>query len=248
MQQSPMPSGEPMKTIGLIGGMSWESTALYYRLINQRVAERLGGLHSARILMHSVDFHEIERLQASGDWDRAGDQLAGIASGLEAAGADFLVLCTNTMHAVADRIRAATRIPFLHIADATAAPIKAAGMTTVGLLGTRFTMEQDFYRQQLADTHGIRLLVPPDPDREVVHRVIFEELCRGVLLSESRAEYVRIIGDLADNGAEAVILGCTEIGLLIEPKDVDYQLFDTAALHADAAAERALSGSQAGNS
>ncbi|HKL51086.1 MAG TPA: aspartate/glutamate racemase family protein [Wenzhouxiangellaceae bacterium] len=229
-----------MKTIGLIGGMSWESTVPYYRRINQRVAERLGGLHSARIIMHSVDFFEIERLQAAGDWDRAGDLLAAIARSLELAGADILVLCTNTMHVVADRIREAAGIPFLHIADATAEAVATAGMTSVGLLGTRFTMERDFYRGRLAKKHGIRVLVPSEPDREIVHRVIFDELCRGDFRRESRAEYVRIIDDLAANGAEAAILGCTEIGLLVRPEDVSVRLFDTAVIHAEAAARFAL--------
>lgn len=229
-----------MKTIGLIGGMSWESTLPYYRRINQQVAERLGGLHSARIILHSVDFFEVERLQAAGDWDRAGEMLAGIARGLERAGADLLVLCTNTMHIVADRIESATRIPLVHIADATAGAVAAAGMTTVGLLGTRFTMEQDFYRGRLERKHGIRVLVPPEPDRETVNRVIFEELCRGSLLPQSRSEYTRIISELAANGAEGVVLGCTEIGLLVKPGDVGVGLFDTAVIHADAAVVRAL--------
>lgn len=229
-----------LKTIGLIGGMSWESTVPYYRRINQRVAARLGGLHSARILLHSVDFFEIERMQSAGEWDRAGDMLAGIACGLERAGADLLVLCTNTMHVVADRIREETRVPFLHIADATAEAIATAGMTTVGLLGTRFTMERDFYRGRLAEARGLRVLVPAEPDREIVHRVIFDELCQGKVRPESRAEYGRIIADLAANGAEGVILGCTEIGLLVQPDDVGVQLFDTASIHADAAAAWAL--------
>lgn len=229
-----------LKTIGLIGGMSWESTVPYYRRINQRVAARLGGLHSARILMHSVDFFEIERMQSAGEWDRAGDMLAGIACGLERAGADLLVLCTNTMHVVADRIREETRIPFLHIADTTAEAIAAAGMSIVGLLGTRFTMERDFYSGRLAEAGGLSVLTPPESDREIVHRVIFDELCQGKVRPESRAEYVRIIADLAANGAEGVVLGCTEIGLLVQPDNVDVQLFDTASIHADAAAAWAL--------
>lgn len=229
-----------MKTVGLIGGMSWESTVPYYRDINQAVAARLGGLHSARILLHSVDFYEIEQLQAAGDWDRAGEILADIARGLERAGADFLVLCTNTMHVVADRIREATRIPLLNIADATAEAVAAAGMTKVGLLGTRFTMERDFYRGRLADKHGIHVLIPPESDRKIVHRVIFDELCRGSLRPESRAEYVRIIADLAANGAQGVVMGCTEIGLLVRQEDVAARLFDTAAIHAEAAARYAL--------
>jgi len=235
-------SSKAMKTIGLIGGMSWESTVPYYRHINQVVAARLGGLHSARILLHSVDFFEIERLQAADDWDRAGKLLAEVAVGLERGGADCLVLCTNTMHLIADAIREATRIPLLHIADATAEAVAAAGIATVGLLGTRFTMEQDFYRGQLVKHHDLGVRVPVRSDREIVHRVIFDELCRGAVEPASRAEYVRIIGDLAANGAEGVILGCTEIGLLVRSEDVDVPLFDTAAIHAEAAAHFALAG------
>lgn len=229
-----------LKTVGLIGGMSWESTVPYYRVLNRTVAERLGGLHSARVLLHSVDFHEVEVLQSEGRWDDAGDLLAAAARGLEAAGADFLVLCTNTMHKVAPAIEAAVGIPLLHIADATAVSIREAGLTTVGLLGTRFTMEEEFYRGRLADPHGLTTLVPDAADRVRVDRVIFEELCRGRIEEGSREAYRRIVAALVDEGAEGIVLGCTEIGLLLRPEDASVPLFDTAALHARAAALRAL--------
>ena len=225
-----------MKTIGLLGGMSWESTALYYREINEAVKERLGGLHSARLVLVSLDFHDVERLQQAGDWEAAGRLLADAARSLEAAGADFLVLCTNTMHRVADEIEGAVRIPLLHIADPTAEAIRAAGLSRVGLLGTRFTMEQDFYRERLRGRHGIDVLVPGEADREIVHRVIYDELCVGRLLDTSRAEYRRILGSLAAEGAEAVILGCTEITMLVGSADSPVPLFDTTSLHARAAA------------
>jgi aspartate racemase len=229
-----------MKTIGLIGGMSWESTVPYYRQINEAVKARLGGLHSARIVLYSVDFHEIEALQRSGDWAAAGRLLGEAARALKAAGADFLVLCTNTMHKVAADIEAASDLPLFHIADPTAAEIRRAGLSTVGLLGTRFTMEQVFYRDRLVERHGLRVLVPGDEDREVVHRIIYEELCLGVIEPASRAAYRRIIEDLVARGAQAVILGCTEISLLVGPDDAEVPLFDTTALHARAAAEEAL--------
>jgi len=229
-----------MKTIGLLGGMSWESTIPYYRQINERIKERLGGLHSARIVLYSVDFHDIETLQHAGDWEAAGAMLAGAARALQAAGADFLVLCTNTMHKVAARLEAAVPIPLLHIADPTAAAIQQAGFSTVGLLGTRFTMEEDFYRDRLRDRHGLRVLVPGPEDREIVHRVIYEELCLGVITAASCGEYRRIISALVSQGAQAVILGCTEISLLVSQEDSSVPLFDTTALHARAAAEEAL--------
>ena len=229
-----------MRTIGLIGGMSWESTVPYYRQINEAIKERLGGLHSAKLVLYSVDFHEIERLQHSGDWDAAGRVLADAARALEAAGADFLVLCTNTMHKVAQAIEVAASIPLLHIADPTAAQIKQAGHGIVGLLGTRFTMEQAFYRERLHERHGLRVVVADTRDREIVHRVIYEELCLGVVKVESRAEYQRILRGLASQGAQAVILGCTEISLLVSQQDSAVPLFDTAAIHARAAAEMAL--------
>lgn len=233
-------SNAAMKTIGLIGGMSWESTVSYYREINEAIKYRLGGLHSAKIVLYSVDFHEIELLQRAGDWDAAGEILAAAARSLQAAGADFLVLCTNTMHKVAAAIEQAVAIPLLHIADPTAAQIKSAGHTTVGLLGTRFTMEQAFYRERLETRHGLRVIVPNDADRATVHRVIYDELCLGVIKPESRAAYRQIMADMAAQGAEAIILGCTEISLLVGPQDVEVPLFDTTAIHARAAADRAL--------
>ena len=229
-----------MRTIGLIGGMSWESTLEYYRLINQGVAGRLGGLHSARCLLYSVDFAEIERLQSAGDWEATATILADAAARLERGGADFIVLCTNTMHIVADAITAAVSVPLLHIADATANAIRAAGVRTVGLLGTRFTMEQEFYLGRLRDQHGLTVVVPEASDRELVHSVIYTELCRGDIQPQSRAAYVAVIDRLAAMGAEAVILGCTEIGLLIRPADSPLRLFDTTRIHAEAAVERAL--------
>jgi aspartate racemase len=229
-----------MKTIGLIGGMSWESTIPYYRQINERIKERLGGLHSAKVALYSVDFHEIERLQHAGDWDAAGRVLADAARSLQAAGADFLVLCTNTMHKVAPAIEAAVDIPLLHIADPTAEAIRAAGVATVGLLGTRFTMEQAFYKDRLVETFGLTVLTPSEADRQVVHRIIYEELCLGRIRDESREEYRRIIAALVAQGAEAVILGCTEISLLVGPADATVPLFDTTALHALHAADAAV--------
>jgi len=228
-----------MKTIGLIGGMSWESTLPYYRQINELVKQRLGGLHSARIVLYSVDFHDIERLQHSGRWDEAGHLLAAAARSLEAAGADFLVLCTNTMHKVAPAIEAAVRIPLLHIADATAAEIRRTGLRRVGLLATRFTMEQDFYRRRLED-HGIGVIVPDAPDREVVHRVIYDELCLGSIRVDSRDRYREIIARLVGSGAEGIIFGCTEIGLLVSAADAPVPVFDTTAIHAANAVEFAL--------
>ncbi|MFV3410918.1 aspartate/glutamate racemase family protein [Pseudomonas nitroreducens] len=231
-----------MKTIGLIGGMSWESTIPYYRQINERIKERLGGLHSAKVALFSVDFHDIERLQHAGEWDAAGRVLADAARSLKAAGADFLVLCTNTMHKVAPAIEAAVDIPLLHIADPTAEAIRAAGVSTVGLLGTRFTMEQAFYKDRLVEKFGLKVLTPNEADRQVVHRIIYEELCLGRIRDESREEYRRIIGALVEQGAEAVILGCTEISLLVGAADSSVPLFDTTALHALHAADAALRG------
>lgn len=229
-----------MKTIGLIGGMSWESTVPYYRQINETIREHLGGLHSAKVILYSVDFHEIERLQHAGEWDAAGAMLADVARAVEAAGADFLVLCTNTMHKVAASIEAAVAIPLLHIADPTAAEIKRAGHGRVGLLGTRFTMEQAFYRDRLTERHGLDVLVPDVDDRDMIHRIIYDELCQGVVLPESRAEYRRIMADLVERGAQAIILGCTEISLLVGPDDSPVPLFDTTAIHARSAAQTAL--------
>lgn len=235
-----------MKTIGLIGGMSWESTIPYYRHLNEMVKTRLGGLHSAKLVLFSVDFQEIERLQQSGDWDQAGCLLADAAQALERAGAELLVLCTNTMHKVAPAIEQAVGIPLLHIADPTAGAIKAAVLHTVGLLGTRFTMEQAFYRERLEQRHGIRVLIPDAPQREDVHRIIYEELCLGQVRAESRAIYRAVIASLVAQGAQAVILGCTEIGLLVDAGDASVPLFDTTRLHAQQAAEWALAGQGAG--
>lgn len=229
-----------MKTIGLIGGMSWESTIPYYRAINEAVRERLGGLHSAQIVLWSVDFQEIERLQMRGDWEAAGEMMADAARRVAAAGADFLVLCTNTMHKVAPAIEAATPLPLLHIADPTGEAIRHAGFRRVGLLGTRFTMEQDFYRARLRDRHGLEVLVPEAEDRERVHRIIYDELCRGEIRPDSRASYASVMAGLVERGAEGIVLGCTEIALLVGPADGTVPLFDTTALHARAAAERAL--------
>ncbi|WP_376695544.1 aspartate/glutamate racemase family protein [Wenzhouxiangella sp. EGI_FJ10305] len=229
-----------MKTLGLLGGMSWTSTISYYRRLNQLVAERLGGLHSARVLLYSVDFHEVEQLQHAGRWDEAGALLADAARCLEAGGAEAIVLCTNTMHKVAGPIAAAVEMPLLHIADPTGEAIKAAGCRRVGLLGTRFTMEQPFYRQRLAERFGLEVLVPGEVDREMVHRVIFEELCAERIEPGSRRAYQRVIADLAEQGAEAVILGCTEIALLIGEDDVALSVFDTTELHVRAAVDFAL--------
>jgi len=229
-----------VKTIGLIGGMSWESTVTYYRQINETIKDRLGGLHSAKLVLYSVDFDEIEQFQHSGNWEAAGAVLAGAARSLEAAGAGFIVLCTNTMHKVAASIEASVDIPLLHIADPTANEIKRAGHTTLGLLGTRFTMEQDFYRDRLSSRHNLRVITPAPIDREIVHRIIYEELCLGDVKSESRAEYRRIMAVLASQGAQAIILGCTEISLLVSQQDSPVPLFDTTAIHAMAAAEEAL--------
>ena len=229
-----------MKTIGLIGGMSWESTVPYYRLINEMVKARLGGLHSARIILFSADFHEVERLQSAAQWDEAGALLAGAARSLESAGAEFLVLCTNTMHKVAHSIESSVSIPLLHIADATAESIKQAGVRTVGLLGTRFTMEQEFYRDRLKQNHGIDVLIPGETDRYIIHQVIYEELVLGKLNPVSRDEYRRIIGDLVARGVEGIILGCTEISLLVKADDSIVPLFDTTSIHAAAAVEWSL--------
>lgn len=231
-----------MKTVGLLGGMSWESTIPYYRIVNETVRDALGGLHSAKLVLYSVDYHEIEQLQRSGDWAEAGAALSAAAVSLEGAGAEAIVLCTNTMHKVAPAIEAAIGIPLLHIADPTAAAIKAAGLTTVGLLGTRFTMEEDFYRERLSGVHGIDVLIPEEHDRALVHSVIYDELCCGTVDDASRAEYRAVIDRLVAAGAQAIVLGCTEIGLLVGPEDSAVPLFDTTDLHARAAAHWALEG------
>ncbi len=232
-----------MRTIGLLGGMSWESTESYYRALNEGVKQALGGFHSAKIAMVSVDFAEIETLQRDGRWDAAGEALAAAARQIEHAGADFLLIATNTMHKVAPQVEAAIDIPLLHIADATAESLVADGITRVGLLGTRFTMEQDFYKQRLSERYGIDVIVPDDTQRERVHRVIFEELCLGRIESASRDAFLAVIDALHARGAQAVILGCTEIAMLIKATDTQVPLYDTTALHAQAAVKRALSGS-----
>ncbi len=229
-----------MKTLGLIGGMSWESTASYYAWINRHVADRLGGLHSARLILYSVDFAPLEAMQAQDRWEEAGELLADAGRRLEAAGAELLVLCTNTMHVVADAIEAAVSLPLLHIADPTGAAIRQAGLSCVGLLGTRYTMEADFYRGRLEDVHGLEVVVPEPAERALVHRVIYEELCRGRIEDESRRAYRRVVDALVGRGAEGVVLGCTEIGLLLPESDGAVPLFDTARLHAEAAAALAL--------
>jgi aspartate racemase len=228
-----------MKLLGLIGGMSWESTLPYYRHVNEAVRARLGGLHSARVVLYSVDFHAIETLQREARWDEAGAQLADAARALQAAGAELLVLCTNTMHLVAPAIEAATPLPLLHIADPTAHAIRAAGLTRVGLLGTRFTMEQAFYRERLAQ-HGVEALLPSASERDEVHRVIYAELCLGQVRDASRRFYRDVIAGLVARGAQGVILGCTEIGLLVGAHDAAVPLFDTTLLHAQAAVDWAL--------
>ncbi|MFB8201157.1 aspartate/glutamate racemase family protein [Kitasatospora purpeofusca] len=228
-----------MKTIGLLGGMSWESTATYYRLLNELTRDRLGGLHSAKCVLYSVDFAEVERLQVAGEWEAAGRLLAEAARAVEAAGAELLLICTNTMHKVADQVADAVSVPLLHLADATAAAVLAAGVTRVGLLGTAFTMEQDFYRDRLA-SHGLDVLVPDPAGRALVHRVIYEELCLGVVREESRAEYRRVIAELVAEGAQGVILGCTEIELLVGPGDSAVPVFPTTRIHAEAAVTAAL--------
>ncbi len=227
------------RVVGMLGGMSWESTAEYYRLANELVRERLGGLHSARLLLASVDFAEIERLQVAGDWDAAGGLLAEEAARLQAGGAELLVLCTNTMHRVADQVQAAVDIPLLHLADATATAVRAAGLSTVGLLGTAFTMEQAFYRDRLAGS-GLRVLVPDAADRAEVHRVIYEELCLGIVRAESRQAYRQVIERLVDAGAQGVVLGCTEIELLVGADDSAVPVFPTTRLHVEAAITAAL--------
>ena len=228
-----------MKTIGLLGGMSWESTELYYRWINEETKHRLGGLHSAPVAMVSVDFQHIEELQHQGNWEAAGEFLAEKALQVEAAGAGFLLLCTNTMHKVAPQIEAAISIPLLHLADATAKRIREAGLTTVGLLGTKFTMEQDFYRGRL-EQQGLSVLIPGQGDRDIIHRVIYEELCLGKIVADSRNEYLRIIDQLAAAGAEGVIEGCTEIVMLVQQEHTRIPLFDTTAIHAREAVSLAL--------
>jgi aspartate racemase len=229
-----------MKTIGLLGGMSWESSLEYYRIINEAVKARLGGLHSAKSILYSVDFHEIEALQRQGDWQTATERMIEAAQAIERGGADFLLICANTMHKMADEVQAHISIPLLHIADPTAERIRAQGLRRVGLLGTRFTMEEPFYRGRLVSGHGLEVIVPGEAEREIVHRVIYDELCQGIIRPESREAYNRVIHNLTAQGAEAVILGCTEIGLLVRQEDSPVPLFDTTRIHAEAAVEYAL--------
>ena len=229
-----------MKTIGLIGGMSWESTAVYYRLLNEIVRARLGGLHSAQLLLWSFDFHEVEACQAAGRWDEATALMVAAARRLETGGAELLLIATNTMHKMVDDVQSAVSIPLLHIADATAEPIKRRGLAKIGLLATAYTMEQDFYRGRLEAHHGLEVLVPDAAGRRAVHDIIYDELCRGVIRPESKARYREIAADLLADGAEGVILGCTEVGMLIGESDVPAPVFDTTRLHAEAAVELAL--------
>ena len=229
-----------MKTLGLIGGTTWHSTVDYYRLINQGVHDRLGGSHSAEILMRSVDFDPVEEWQNKGDWAAMGRLMAGAARGLEGAGAEAIVICANTMHRLAGDITAAVRIPLIHIADATAADVQKKGLMTVGLLGTRYTMELDFYRGRLEDKHGLKVLIPGEPGRTIVHDIIYNELGHGLVRPEARQAYVEVIEDLVKHGAEGVILGCTEIPMLVRPEDSPVPVFDTTALHAAAAVDFAL--------
>ncbi len=229
-----------MKTIGLIGGMSWESTSTYYNLINEGIKQNLGGLHSAKIAMYSVDFDEIEKLQRQGGWQETASLLGDAAKSVESAGADFLLICTNTMHKVADEIGSSVSIPLLHIADATAQQLSKDEMKRVGLLGTRFTMEQDFYKKRLHENHGIEVLTPEEADRQVMHDIIYKELCLGIINDESRELVLKIIDSLRKQGAECIILGCTEIPLLVKQKHTEVPLYDTTAIHAGAAVNYAL--------
>ncbi len=229
-----------MKTIGLLGGMSWESSVHYYRAINEGVKNALGGLHSAQIAMYSVDFDPIEKLQHTGDWAEMAKILSAAALRVEAAGADFLLICTNTMHKVAPQVEAAIDIPLLHIADAIGAALTQQGLKKVGLLGTAFTMEQDFYSGRLKENYGLEVLIPNESDRKIVHQVIYKELCLGKLETHSQAEYLRIIDSLSNQGAEGIILGCTEIGMLVKQTDTDIRLFDSTVIHTEKAVEYAL--------
>jgi aspartate racemase len=230
----------PMKIIGLIGGMSWESSAAYYRIINETTKARLGVLYSAKSLMYTVNFHEIEQMQHKGEWEKAGEVLVDAAQRLEHGGADCIVLCTNTMHKLASSIEAAVKIPFIHIADATAEQIKKQGIKKISLLGTGFTMEQDFYKGRLVEKFGLEVIIPEKADRDIVHRIIYNELCQGKIEASSKAEYVRIMAELVKQGAEGIILGCTEIMLLVGQADSPVPVFDTTTIHAVAAVDFAL--------
>jgi aspartate racemase len=229
-----------MKIIGLIGGMSWESTLEYYRIVNETTKNRLGGFHSAKCLLYSVDFDEVEKLQHQGNWDELTRLMIDAAVRLEGAGADFLLICTNTMHRMADDVQAAIRIPILHIVDVTAESIRNNGETRVGLLGTKFTMEQDFYKGRLRDKHGIEVLIPEEGERQVVHDILYSELCLGEIKAKSKDKFKEIIQNLVDRGAQSVILGCTEIPLIVSQEDYNIPVYDTTALHAQAAVEYAL--------
>lgn len=229
-----------MKKIGLIGGMSWESTQEYYRIINEEVRNRLGGLHSAKIVMDSVDFAEIEKLQHEGKWSQLGDMLAESAQNLERAGADCVLICTNTMHKCADQVAASVQIPLIHLAEATGELVKQQGLERIGLLGTKFTMEQDFYKGRLTEKFGLDVIVPNDEDREVIHHVIYDELCLGNVQGASKVKYLEIIRKMIDDGAEGIILGCTEIPLLVSQEDVSVPVFDTTYIHAVSAVDFAL--------
>ncbi|HEY8380658.1 MAG TPA: aspartate/glutamate racemase family protein [Microvirga sp.] len=229
-----------MKTIGLIGGMSWESTAVYYRLLNEAVRERLGGLHSASLVLRSVDFAPVAAMQAAGEWERAAEALADAGRGLRAAGASALVICTNTMHKVADQVEAEAGLPLIHIADVTAKALKASGARRPLLLATRFTMEQDFYRGRMAERHGLDVVVPDDAGRADVHRIIYDELCRGVVSDASKARYLAVVEEARGRGIDSIIFGCTEVGLLVAQADFDLPVFDSTALHAAAAVDFSL--------
>lgn len=228
-----------MKTIGLIGGMSWESTVTYYQVINETIKKQLGGLHSAKCVLYSIDFEEIEKYQANGEWDKSAEVLAQAAVSLEKAGADFIVICTNTMHKVAPEISKEINIPILHIADMTAVELKKAGIKKVGLLGTKYTMLQDFYKNVLVE-NGIEVIIPNDADVEIVNNIIYNELCLGAILNQSKEKYLNIISKLSENGAQGIILGCTEIGLLVKQSDTAVPLFDTTLIHAESAALKSI--------
>jgi aspartate racemase len=229
-----------VKVMGLIGGMSWESSVVYYKLINEKTKAHLGGVHSCQCLMYSVDFGDIAALQHKGDWAKLGEMMADAAQRLERGGADFIILCTNTMHKLADNIEASVNIPLVHIADVTAEAIKQKGMKKIGLLGTKFTMEQDFLKGRLLEKHGVESIIPNGPQREIIHKIIYEELVKGIISNESRLAYLNIINDLTAQGVEGIVLGCTEIGLLITNEFTDAVLFDTTEIHAAKAVEMAI--------
>jgi aspartate racemase len=235
-----------MKVLGLIGGMSWESTVIYYQLVNRRVREKMGGLHSSRCIVFSFDFAEIESLQAAGNWDEAATLMGQAASSLRKGGAEGIVICTNTMHKLASAVESGSGLPLIHIADATAERIKREGFSRVGLLGTRYTMEQDFYKGRLVEKYGLEVSIPDEPDRDTVHNIIYDELCHGVITKKSLSAYTEIVNRLAKAGAQCVILGCTEIGLLLKQDGASLPLFDTTVIHAEAAADWAMSASRGG--